>query len=152
MWRPKSVYVNSSHWPCPSEHQADHCDIDHAFAAIDQLLVILAVAATPADPREGPFHDPSFGKQYRTVRSRPRARANVLLSRSGRRFSNAPRSLIWVATPLLGSGSKAVMKCCLHHIGRDAPDFNRFAALVAAYPDRRRRRRSSDIKLRCRYD
>jgi hypothetical protein len=36
-------------------------------------------------------------------------------------------------------------------ISRDAPDFSRFAALVAAYPDRRRRRRSSEIGLKCRH-
>jgi hypothetical protein len=33
--------------------------------------------------------------------------------------------------------------------GRNAPDFRCLAAWVAAYPDRRRRRRSSEIAIRC---
>jgi hypothetical protein len=37
--------------------------------------------------------------------------------------------------------------CAASAIGRDAPDFIRFAAWVAAYPGRRRRRLRSEIRL-----
>ena len=40
-------------------HQVDHHDKDHGFTAGGEHLVVLAHPPIPADPAEGPLHDPT---------------------------------------------------------------------------------------------
>ena len=43
----------------PMKHQVDHCDKYHRFAASGQHFIVLAHPTIPADPAEGPLHDPT---------------------------------------------------------------------------------------------
>jgi len=44
------------------QHQVDHCQIDHGFAAGWQRLVVFAQPTVLAEPAKGPFHNPAFGQ------------------------------------------------------------------------------------------
>ena len=44
------------------KHQVDHRDSDHRLAAVGQHLVVFAVPAVSAQPRERPLHDPPLGQ------------------------------------------------------------------------------------------
>ena len=49
-------------------HQVYHSDMDHAFTAFRQCLVVFGQSAVLAEPREGALHDPSLGQHDKTVR------------------------------------------------------------------------------------
>jgi YD repeat-containing protein len=64
----QSLYVKFSCRFQPSQHEADHCDVDHAFSAVGQLLIVLAVPPTPADPCERALDDPPLGQHRKPMR------------------------------------------------------------------------------------
>ena len=43
-------------------HQVDHSDLDHAFTAVRQCLVVLGQSAVLTEPRKGALHDPTLGE------------------------------------------------------------------------------------------
>lgn len=48
-------------------HQVYHSDLDHAFTALRQGLVVLGQSAVLAEPREGALHDPAFGENDKAM-------------------------------------------------------------------------------------
>ena len=48
-------------------HQVYHSDLDHAFTALRQCLVVLAQSAVLAEPREGTLHNPTFGQDHKAM-------------------------------------------------------------------------------------
>ncbi len=46
-------------------HQVDHHDKDHGFTAGGEHLVVLAHPTIPADPAEGPLHDPTLRQDHK---------------------------------------------------------------------------------------
>jgi hypothetical protein len=50
------------------QHQVDHGQADHRFAALRTGLVILAEPTILAQPREGAFHNPAFGQHHEPAR------------------------------------------------------------------------------------
>ena len=51
-------------------HQVDHSDLDHAFTALGQRLVVFGQSAVLAEPREGAFDDPSLRQHDESVQFR----------------------------------------------------------------------------------
>ena len=50
------------------EHRVYHSQVDHAFTATRQRLVVLAQPAILAKPGKGPFHNPTPGQHNETMR------------------------------------------------------------------------------------
>ncbi len=48
------------------EHELDHRNLDHGFAVFDEFLIVFAQPTSMAEPGEGAFHDPAFGKNLKT--------------------------------------------------------------------------------------
>jgi hypothetical protein len=46
----------------PSNHNMHHDHIDHGFARVRPILIILAQAPVLPKPAERPLHDPPFGQ------------------------------------------------------------------------------------------
>ena len=51
-------------------HQVYHSDLDHAFTALRQCLVVLGQSAVLAEPGEGALHDPSLRQHDEPVQLR----------------------------------------------------------------------------------
>ncbi len=49
------------------DHQVYHGDLDHAFTALRQGLVVLGQSAVLAEPGEGALHDLALGEDHKTV-------------------------------------------------------------------------------------
>ncbi len=48
------------------EHELDHRNLDHGLAVFDEFLIVFAQPTSMAEPGEGAFHDPAFGKNLKT--------------------------------------------------------------------------------------
>ena len=51
-------------WDEAMNHEIDHCDIDHGFAALRERFVVLAEPPVFAEPGEGPLDDPSTRQDH----------------------------------------------------------------------------------------
>ena len=52
------------------DHQVDHGDLDHAFTALCQCLVVFRQSAVLSEPREGTLDDPSLRQHDESVQLR----------------------------------------------------------------------------------
>ena len=50
-------------------HQVDHGNADHGLAALDQSFVVFRQSPVSTQPGERPFHNPSFGQNFKGVHS-----------------------------------------------------------------------------------
>ncbi len=50
----KSLYSSQA-----AGHKVNHSDVDHGFAGLRQILVVLTQPPVAVEPAKGPFHNPS---------------------------------------------------------------------------------------------
>ena len=48
----------------PSEHQLDHCNVNHGFTCVGEIFVVLAQPPISSQPTESSFHHPTSGQHF----------------------------------------------------------------------------------------